>query len=101
MSLRTNIFADLTAYTSHIASYRNPNLTLYFNALREVSQIYLFEAKTDREIDEMSGIIADAERYRGVFTVEEVVEFAERRSDWLAIRSKVEGRVRGESCLVM
>jgi len=49
----------------------------------------------------MSALIADAERYRGVFTVEEVVEFAERRSDWLAIRSKVEGRVRGESCLVM
>ena len=66
-----------------------------------MSQIYLFEAKTNKEIDEMSGIIADAERYRGVFTVEEVVEFAERRSDWLAIRSKVEGRVRGESCLIM
>jgi len=95
------LLTDLTAYTSHIASYRNSTLTLYFNALREVSQIYLFEAKTDREIDEMSGIIADAERYRGVFSVEEVVEFAERRSDWLAIKSKVEGRVRGENCMLM
>ncbi|KAK5943680.1 F-box protein: endocytic membrane traffic, recycling ReCYcling 1 [Knufia obscura] len=95
------LLSDLTAYTSHIASYRNQNLTLYFNALREVSQIYLFEARTNKEIDEMSAIIADAERYRGVFTVEEVVEFAERRSDWLAIRSKVEGRVRGENCVLM
>lgn len=92
---------DLTAYTSHISSYRNPNLTVFFNALREVSQIYLFEAKTDREIDEMSAIIADADRYRGVFSVEEVVEFAERRSDWLSIRNKVENRVRGESCVIM
>lgn len=49
----------------------------------------------------MSGIIADAERYRGIFTVEEVVEFAERRSDWLIIRTKVENRVKGESCSVM
>lgn len=49
----------------------------------------------------MAGIIADADRYRGVFTVEEVVEFAERRSDWLLIKSKVESRVMGEKCLVM
>lgn len=93
---------DLQMYTSHIASYRNSNLTVYFNALREVSQIYLFEGKTDKEIEEMSGIIADAERYRGVFTVEEVFEFAERRSDWLAIRDKVEAKVKGGTdCCVM
>ncbi|KAK5076189.1 F-box protein: endocytic membrane traffic, recycling ReCYcling 1 [Lithohypha guttulata] len=95
------LLSDLTAYTAHISSYRNPNLTIYFNALREVSQIYLFEGRTDKEIEEMSSIITDAERYRGVFTVEEVVEFAERRSDWLAIRTKVESRVKGESCSVM
>lgn len=76
-------------------------MSLYFNALREVAQIYLFEAKTDKELDEMCSIIADAERYRGVFTVEEVLEFAERRSDWLAIRNKVESRVKGENCLIM
>lgn len=74
---------------------------MYFNALREVSQIYLFEGRTDKELEEMSSIITDAERYRGVFTVEEVVEFAERRSDWLAIKTKVEGRVKGESCSLM
>jgi len=95
------LLSDLTAYTSFISSYRNPNLTVYFNALREVSQIFLFEGRTDRELDEMSGIIADAERYRGVFTVEEVVEFAERRSDWLLVRNKVEGKVRGDQCVVM
>lgn len=95
------LLSDLTAYTSFIGSYRNPNLTVYFNALREVSQIFLFEGQTDRELEEMSGIIADAERYRGVFTVEEVVEFAERRSDWLVVRNKVEGKVRGDQCTVM
>lgn len=95
------LLSDLVAYAQHISSYRNPNLSQYFNALREVAQIYLFEAKTDRELDEMCSIIADAERYRGVFTVEEVLEFAERRSDWLTIRNKVESRVKGENCLIM
>ena len=30
-----------------------------------------------------------------------LVEFAERRSDWLLVRNKVEGKVRGDQCVVM
>ena len=49
----------------------------------------------------MSTIIADQERYKGVFTVEEVVEFAERRSDWLLLRTRVEGQIKGDACVLM
>ena len=30
----------------------------------------------------MATIIADGDRYKGIFNVEEVLEFAERRNDW-------------------
>ncbi|KAI9870325.1 MAG: F-box protein: endocytic membrane traffic, recycling ReCYcling 1, partial [Watsoniomyces obsoletus] len=63
--------------------FKNLDLNNYFNALREVAQIYLIDGKSDKDINEMATIISDSERYKGVFTVEEVVEFAERRSDWL------------------
>lgn len=119
------LLTDLTAYARFIQNLRNANLTIYFTALREVSQIYLFDLSSSssssssnssgrngkaekntknarREMEEMCNLIADAERYRGVFTVEEVIEFAERRTDWLAIRNKVEAKVSGGAeCAVM
>lgn len=117
------LLTDLTAYARFISTHRNPTLTVYFNALREVSQLFLFDLSSTynnnsnnnnngknrnasknarRDLDEMCNIIADQERYRGVFTVEEVIEFAERRTDWLLIRAKVEAKVSGGAeCCVM
>ena len=95
------LLSDLTAYANFVAGFKNTDLTSYFIALREVSQIYLIGGESERDVAEMATIISDGERYRGVFTTEEVVEFAERRSDWLAVRARVEKRVNGEGCLVM
>jgi recyclin-1 len=95
------LISDLSAYANYVDAFRNLDLNSYFNALREVAQIYLIDGKSDKDINEMAAIISDSERYKGVFTVEEVVEFAERRSDWLQVRSRVEKRVQGDSCLVM
>jgi recyclin-1 len=95
------LLSDLSAYASYVATLKNNDLTSYFTALREVAQIYLIGGQSDRDVNEMATIISDGERYRGVFTVEEVVEFAERRSDWLVVKSRVEGRVKGEACVVM
>ncbi|EXJ96446.1 hypothetical protein A1O1_01572 [Capronia coronata CBS 617.96] len=95
------LLSDLTAYANFVAGFKNNDLTSYFSALREVAQIYLIGGKSERDVAEMATIISDGERYKGVFTVEEVVEFAERRSDWLLVRSRVEGKVRGEGCVLM
>ena len=95
------LISDLTAYNNYIVTFRNTDLNNYFTALREVSQIYLIEGKSDRDINEMASVISDGDRYNGIFTTEEVVEFAERRTDWLAVRSKVEKRVQGDGCVVM
>ena len=95
------LISDLSAYANYVAAFKNVDLNNYFNALKEVAQIYLIDGNSDKDIHEMAAIISDGERYKGVFTVEEVVEFAERRSDWLLVRGRVEKRVQGDSCAVM
>lgn len=94
------LLADLSHYANFIATFKNPDLNSYFAALRAVGQIYLIDGKQAKE---MGTIIADGERYRGVFTVEEVVEFAERRSDWLVggVKTRVEKAMYGQDCGVM
>jgi recyclin-1 len=92
------LLSDLSAYAQYVASFKNNDLSSYFTALREVGQIYLIEGS---EATEMAAIIADGERYKGVFTVEEVLEFAERRSDWLNVKGKVERAMYGQGCIVM
>lgn len=95
------LLSDLSAYANYIASLKNNDLTSYFVALREVAQIFLIGGDSERDVNEMATIISDSERYRGIFTVDEVVEFAERRADWLLVRGRVEKKVSGEQCLVM
>ena len=95
------LLSDLAAYSTFVSSFKNPDLMSYFTSLRSLAQIYLIEGKSERDVREMSTIISDQERYGGVFTVEEVVEFAERRADWLVVRARVEGRVKGDGCRVM
>jgi len=50
---------------------------------------------------ELATIIADNDRYHGIFRAEEVYEFAERRADWYAVRRDVERAMYGIGCLVM
>jgi recyclin-1 len=92
------LLSDLSAYAQYVASFKNNDLSSYFTALREVGQIYLIEGS---DATEMAAIIADGERYSGVFTVEEVLEFAERRSDWLLVKGRVERAMYGQGCSVM
>lgn len=76
----------------------NKNLTQYFSALRELAQIYLIDPKNAREI---GTIIADSDRYRGIFRAEEVYEFAERRADWFTVKREVEKAMYGMGCTLM
>ncbi|KAE8844695.1 hypothetical protein PTNB85_02960 [Pyrenophora teres f. teres] len=86
------LISDMNAYNSYIVSLRNKPLMQYFAALRELSQIYLIDAKEAKEI---ATIIADTDRYHGIFRAEEVYEFAERRADWYQIKSAVEKQMYG------
>jgi recyclin-1 len=90
--------SDMNAYYAYIVSLRNKSLVQYFAALRELSQIYLIDPKEAKEI---ATIIADTDRYKGIFRAEEVYEYAERRADWYQIKGAVEKQMYGVGCLVM
>ena len=94
----TNLISDINLYFDFIQTLKNKDLLLYFKALRELSQLYLI-GPTDAK--DLAGLIADSDRFQGIFRAEEVYEFAERRADWYQIKPKVERAMYGIGCLLM
>ncbi|KAL1614013.1 F-box protein: endocytic membrane traffic, recycling ReCYcling 1 [Diplodia seriata] len=92
------LISDMNAYHSYVVTLRNKSLNQYFSALRELTQIYLISANDAKEI---ATVIADGDRYHGIFRTEEVYEFAERRADWFVVKRDVERAMYGIGCLVM
>ena len=93
-----NTSSDMNHYFQFIQTLKNRDLLEYFKALRELSQIYLI-SPTDAK--ELATIIADTDRFHGIFRAEEVYEYAERRADWYQVKSRVEKAMYGIGCLVM
>ncbi|KAK2754227.1 F-box protein: endocytic membrane traffic, recycling ReCYcling 1 [Arachnomyces sp. PD_36] len=92
------LISDMNHYFQYIQTLKNNNLLLYFTALREISQIYLIDPSDSKE---MASIIADGDRFHGIFCVEEAYEFAERRADWYQVKRNVERAMYGIGCVVM
>ncbi|KAK3378044.1 exocyst complex component Sec10-domain-containing protein [Podospora didyma] len=92
------VIADMNLHFEYIRTLKNQDLLAYFKALRELSQIYLIDA---RHAKEMATIIADGDRFGGIFRAEEVYEYAERRADWYQVRRDVERAMYGLECLLM
>lgn len=86
------LISDINHYTQFIVKLRNSGLTQYYNALRELVQIYLIDPQHAKQ---MAAVIADGTRFKGIFTVEEVYEFVTRRSDWYQIKKDVEKAMYG------
>lgn len=94
----TKLIADMTLYFEYVQTLKNPDLLAYFRALRELSQIYLIDPRHSKD---MATIIADGDRFGGIFRAEEVYEFAERRADWYQVKRDVERAMYGLECCVM
>ncbi|KAK0625738.1 F-box protein pof6 [Lasiodiplodia hormozganensis] len=92
------LISDMNAYHSYIVTLKNKSLNQYFSALRELTQIYLISANDAKEI---ATVIADGDRYHGIFRTEEVYEFAERRADWFVVKKDVERAMYGIGCGVI
>ena len=92
------LIADMNLYFEYVRTLKNQDLLAYFKALRELSQIYLIDA---RHAKEMATIIADGDRFGGIFRAEEVYEYAERRADWYQVRKDVERAMYGLECCLM
>lgn len=85
-------------YFKYVQTLRNTELLLYFTAFRELAQIYLIDPSDAKEL---ATIIADGDRFHGIWRVEEVYEFAERRVDWYQVKRDVERAMYGIGCSVM
>ncbi|KAJ5754078.1 uncharacterized protein N7511_008231 [Penicillium nucicola] len=92
------LISDMNHYFKYIQTLRNNELLLYFTAFRELVQIYLVDPGHAKEL---ATLIADAERFHGIWRVEEVYEFAERRADWYQVKRNVERAMYGIGCSVM
>ncbi|TAQ85869.1 hypothetical protein B7494_g5822 [Chlorociboria aeruginascens] len=92
------LISDMNIYFLYIRTLKNQDLLEYFKALRELSQIYLIDPSHAKE---MATIIADGDRFHGIFRAEEVYEFAERRADWYQVKRDVERAMYGIGCVVM
>jgi recyclin-1 len=92
------LIADMNLYFEYIRTLKNQDLLAYFKALRELSQIYLIAPNHAKE---MATIIADGDRFGGIFRAEEVYEFAERRADWYQVKKDVERAMYGLECSLM
>ncbi|CAI4210473.1 unnamed protein product [Parascedosporium putredinis] len=92
------LIADMNLYFDYVRTLRNQDLLAYFGALRELSQIYLIDAGHAKE---MAIVIADGDRFKGIFRAEEVYEYAQRRADWYQVRKSVERAMYGLECSLM
>lgn len=93
-----NPSSDMNHYFKYIQTLKNNDLLLYFKAFRELAQIYLIDPSDAKDL---ATVIADADRFYGIWRVEEVVEFAERRVDWYQVRRDVERAMYGIGCSIM
>ncbi|KAJ5820432.1 hypothetical protein N7474_006023 [Penicillium riverlandense] len=92
------LISDMNHYFKFIQTLKNNELLLYFKAFRELAQIYLIDPSDAKEL---ATLIADAERFQGIWRVEEVYGFAERRADWYQVKRDVERAMYGIGCGVM
>ncbi|KOC09340.1 secretion pathway protein [Aspergillus flavus AF70] len=92
------LISDMNHYFKFIQRFKNNELLVYFKAFRELSQIYLIDPSDAKEL---ATIIADSGRFQGIWTVEDVCEFAERRADWYQVKRDVERAMYGIGCNLM
>ncbi|KAI5795045.1 exocyst complex component Sec10-like protein [Geopyxis carbonaria] len=92
------LIADVNTYAAYISTLKIKSLGPYYAALKELAQIYLIDPGHARQ---MAAVIADGERFGGIFRVEEVYEYAARREDWFRVRKEVERAMYGFGCCVM
>ncbi|KAL1956148.1 hypothetical protein VTO42DRAFT_7583 [Malbranchea cinnamomea] len=92
------LISDMNHYFGFIQSMKNEQLLQYFTALRELSQVYLIHPSDAKE---MASVIADTNRFHGIFRAEEVYDFAERRADWYTVKKDVERAMFGFGCVLM
>lgn len=96
------LICDLNFYYDFIAyKLRQKRVVPLFVALKNVGQLYIISGKDSKELGKM---ICDVNRFKGIFSQEEIYEFVERRSDWVRVKRDVEKVMYGlglKDCVIM
>ncbi|RIA96047.1 exocyst complex component Sec10-domain-containing protein [Glomus cerebriforme] len=93
------VISDLNHYCSFIISLRQPNITPYFIALKELGNIYIISNAHD-----IGSFVRESERFNGILHAEDVYEFCQKREDWITIKKEVDKELYGlkaEDCTIM
>ncbi|KAG0672481.1 F-box protein: endocytic membrane traffic, recycling ReCYcling 1 [Maudiozyma exigua] len=80
---------------------RQKSIIPYFQALKNVSNIYLIDGRDSKELGKLIG---DLNKFQGIFSQEEIYEFVQRRQDWLSVKKDVEKVMYGlglKDCIIM
>ncbi|KAI9294357.1 hypothetical protein K502DRAFT_365942 [Neoconidiobolus thromboides FSU 785] len=78
------LLSDLSAYFSWILTLELNEIMNHYQALKEVANIYLMDS------EDLKILIQDQERFLGIFHLEELLEFVQRREDYKKIQKKIE-----------
>lgn len=81
------LISDLNYYYDYIQSLKQRQVLPYFEALKEVGNLYLIDGKDAKAL---GSTLSDMARFRGVLNSEELMEFVQSRKDWLLVRRDVE-----------
>lgn len=97
------LISDLNYYYAFVEkTLRQRPLLDYFAALREISQLYLIDFVSARDIGQVMTEVV--QRFAGIVTAEDVLEYVQRRADWPLVKKSVEKTVYGlglTDCVVM
>ena len=80
---------------------RQKSIIPYFQALKNVSNIFLIDGRDSKELGKLIG---DLNKFQGIFSQEEIYEFVQRRQDWLSVKKDVEKVMYGlglKDCIIM
>ncbi|ORZ41203.1 exocyst complex component Sec10-domain-containing protein [Catenaria anguillulae PL171] len=86
------LMCDINAYHKWAETLRNGEVSRMFKALKELSNIYIVT-----DLPALKQLVKDQNRFVGVFRVEDVYEFIERRADY----DRIKGKVKESDCCIM
>ena len=93
------VISDINYYYEFALSLRQRAIYPYYEALKQVAQLYLIDTHDAKQIGRA---INDISRFKGMITTDELLEFVQSRKDWTQIRSKVERVLYGfTECIIV
>lgn len=96
------LICDMNQYFDFFnVKLRQKSIIPYFQALKNVSNLYLIDGKDSKDLGKLIG---DLNKFQGIFSQEEIYELVQRRQDWVLVKRDVEKVMYGlglKDCTIM